>query len=71
MTTFNIRSKYIAQYCMEMFNVQTRYYATIKRKRTFLYYNVFNECIVRNLSRMRRKRTVLRMYLLTVLLRIN
>lgn len=36
MKIFNARSKDIARYYMEMYNVQAHYYAIIKRKRLFL-----------------------------------
>ena len=36
MKIFNNRSKYIANYCMEMFNVRTLHYTITKRKRKFL-----------------------------------
>jgi len=36
MKIFNTRSKEIANYCMEMFNVQTPHYTIIKRKYKFL-----------------------------------
>ena len=36
MKIFNARSKDIARYYMEMYNVQAHYYAIIKRKRFFL-----------------------------------
>jgi len=37
MKIFNTRSKYVVHFCMEMFNAQTPYDDTMKRRRKFLY----------------------------------